>query len=104
MLKEIRFVGLAAICALACGARVDAQAVQSPASSVPSPQIAAARSVFIMNAGSENREEKARALFSGGPTPQPGKKGPARSATLFVRTSHSCAIAAETISKPRSLI
>src|SRR5258708_28123584 len=67
MLKEIRFVGLAAICALACGARVDAQAVQSPAASVHTRQIAPARSVFIMNEGSENREEKAGAVFSGGP-------------------------------------
>src|SRR5258708_604970 len=67
MLKEIRFVRLAVTGLLACGARVEAQAVQSPASSVPSPQIAAAKSVFIMNAGSENRAEKARALFTGGP-------------------------------------
>jgi len=66
VLKKIHFVRLAVVGLLAC-ARVEAQAVQSPGSSVPSPRIAAAKSVFIMNAGSENRAEKARTFFTGGP-------------------------------------
>ena len=66
------FIRLVVIGLLACGpaARLEAQTDESPLSKLPSPQIVAARSIFIMNAGSENptakTSEKQR-FFSGGP-------------------------------------
>ena len=72
MLKSITFIRLAVIGLLACGsaARLEAQKSNLPVSRLPSPQIAAAKSAFIMNAGSENSSTatpQEQIFFTGGP-------------------------------------